>query len=107
VENNVPIVTATQTTRGGYCVALDTLVFANNQKKKIVDVNIGDDIDSYNGKNKVLSKFPVVKKKGYKITLKSGKEIICSKDHLFPTKEGERSIKTGLIVGELLQVKSG
>ena len=36
VENNVPIVTATQTTRGGYCVALDTLVFANNQKKRLL-----------------------------------------------------------------------
>ena len=45
VEYNVPIVSATQTTRSGYCVALDTKVFANNQKKNIVDVEIGDSID--------------------------------------------------------------
>lgn len=106
VENNVPIVSATQTTRGGFCLALDTKVFANNVKKNIVDVEIGDMIDTSNGKNKVLHKFPVKKKMGYKITLESGKEIICSKDHLFPTKEGEKSLKRGLKVGEYLQVKS-
>jgi hypothetical protein len=105
VEYNVPIVSATQTTRSGYCVALDTKVFANNQKKNIVDVEIGDSIDSFNSKNKVITKFPIVKKKGYKITLESGKQIICSKEHLFPTKDGEKSIKRGLKIGEYLQVK--
>ena len=105
VEYNVPIISATQTTRSGYCVALDTKVFANNQKKNIVDVEIGDNIDSSNGKNKVITKFPIVKKKGYKITLESGKQIICSKEHLFPTKDGEKSIKRGLKIGEYLQVK--
>lgn len=105
VEFNVPIISATQTTRSGFCLALDTKVFANNMKKNIVDVEIGDMVDSSNGKNKVVNKFPVKKKKGYKITLESGKEIICSKEHLFPTKEGEKSLKRGLKVGEYLQVK--
>ena len=107
IEFNVPIVSATQTTRSGYCLALDTMVFANNMKKKIIDVEIGDMVDTSNGKNKVVHKFPLKKKMGYKITLESGKEIICSKDHLFPTKEGEKSLKRGLKVGEYLQVKRG
>lgn len=105
VENNVPIVSATQTTRGGFCLALDTMVFANGEKKSIIDVNVGDNLDSSIDRNKVLTKFPVTKKKGYKITLESGKTIVCSKDHLFPSKNGEISIKKGLTVGWYLQVK--
>jgi len=105
VEFNVPIVSATQTTRSGYCLALDTKVFVNNQKTNIVDVKIGDRIDTAGGQNIVKQIFPITKKKAYKITLANGKTIICSKEHLFPTKDGEKSIKRGLKIGEYLQVK--
>ena len=105
VEFNVPIVSATQTTRSGYCLALNTQVFVNNQKTNIVDVKIGDRIDTFGGQNIVKRIFPIKKKTAYKITLASGKTIICSKEHLFPTKDGEKSIKEGLKVGECLQVK--
>lgn len=105
VEFEVPIVSATQTTRSGYCLSLDTQVFVNNQKTNIANVKVGDKIDSLNGQNIVKTVFPITKKKAYKITLANGKSIICSKDHLFPTKDGEKSIKNGLKVGEYLQVK--
>jgi intein/homing endonuclease len=105
VEFNVPIVSATQTTRSGYCLSLDTKVFLNNEKKNITEVKIGDRIDTYAGQNIVKQIFPVIKKKAYKITLANGKTIVCSKEHLFPTKNGEKSIKNGLKIGECLQVK--
>mgnify|MGYP001766629933 FL=1 len=106
VEFNLPIVSATQTTRSGYCLSLDTQVFANNQKINISDVKVGDRIDTFGGQNIVKTVFPIVKKKAYKITLKNGHTIICSKDHLFPTTDGEKSIKKGLKVGECLVVKT-
>ena len=107
VEHNVPIVSATQTTRSGYCLSLDTQVFVNNQKTNIIDVKVGDRIDTFGGQNIVKTLFPITKKKAYKITLANGKTIICSKEHMFPTKDGEKSIKKGLKVGEYLQVKKG
>jgi len=105
VEFNVPIISATQTTRSGYCLSLDTQVFVNNQKANIIDVKVGDRIDTFGGQNIVKTVFPITKKKAYKITLANGKTIVCSKDHIFPTKDGEKNIKNGLKVGTCLQVK--
>lgn len=105
VEFDVPLISATQTTRSGYCLSLDTQVFVNNQKTNIIDVKVGDRIDTFGGQNIVKTLFPITKKKAYKITLANGKTIICSKEHMFPTKDGEKSIKKGLKVGEYLQVK--
>ena len=105
VEYDVPVVSATQTTRSGFCLSLDTKVFVNNQKTNIVNIKIGDRIDTFGGQNIVKQIFPIKKKTAYKITLANGKTIICSKEHLFPTKDGEKSLKKGLKVGEYLQVK--
>ena len=105
MEFNVPVVSATQTTRSGYCLSLDTQVFVNNQKTNISEVKVGDRIDTFGGQNVVKQIFSITKKKAYKITLANGKTIICSKEHLFPTKDGEKSIKRGIKVGEYLQVK--
>jgi replicative DNA helicase len=105
VEYNVPIISATQTTRSGFCLSLDTKVFVNNQKTNIVNIKIGDRIDTFGGQNIVKQIFPIKKKTAYKITLANGKTIICSKEHLFPTKDGEKNLKKGLKVGEYLQVK--
>ena len=105
VEYDVPVFSATQTNRSGYCLSLDTQVFVNNQKTNIIDVKVGDRIDTFGGQNIVKTLFPITKKKAYKITLANGKTIICSKEHMFPTKDGEKSIKKGLKVGEYLQVK--
>jgi len=105
VEFNVPIVSATQTTRSGYCLDLKTQVQTQQGLKNISNIQVGDLVLSNNGYNKVLDVFPKTKKKSYRITLEDGKEIICSEEHLFPTENGELNIKEGLKEGMCLYVK--
>jgi sRNA-binding protein len=104
VEFNVPIVSATQTTRSGYCLDLKTQVQTQQGLKDISNIQVGDLVLSNNGYNEVLNVFPKTKKKSYKITLEDGKEIICSEEHLFPTENGELNIKGGLEDGMCLYV---
>lgn len=105
VEFNVPIVSATQTTRSGYCLDLKTQVQTPQGMKEISNIQAGDLVLSDTGYNEVLNVFPKSKKKSYKITLEDGKEIICSEEHLFPTQTGEMNIKGGLDEGMYLFVK--
>ena len=105
VEANVPIVSATQTTRSGYCLDLKTQVQTPQGLKDISNIQVGDLVLSNTGYNQVLNVFPKTKKKSYKITLEDGKEIICSEEHLFPTENGELNIKGGLEEGMCLYVK--
>ena len=105
VEANVPIVSATQTTRSGYCLDLKTQVQTPQGLKDISNIQVGDLVLSNNGYNEVLNVFPKTKKKSYKITLEDGKEIICSEEHLFPTQNGEVNIKGGLKKGMCLYIK--
>ena len=104
VECNVPIVTATQTTRSGYCLDLKTQVQTPQGMKELSNIQVGDLVLSNTGYNEVLNVFPKSKKKSYKITLEDGKEIICSEEHLFPTQNGEVNIKGGLNEGMHLYV---
>ena len=104
-EANVPIVSATQTTRSGYCLDLKTQVQTPQGLKDISNIQVGDLVLSNTGYNEVLNVFPKIKKKSYKITLEDGKEIICSEEHLFPTQNGEVNIKGGLKEGMCLYVK--
>ena len=105
VEFNVPIVSATQTTRSGYCLDLKTQVQTQQGLKDISNIQVGDLVLSNTGYNEVMNVFPKTKKKSYKITLEDGKEIICSEEHLFPTENGELNIKGGLEEGMCLYVK--
>ncbi len=105
VEFNVPIVSATQTTRSGYCLDLKTQVQTPQGLKDIFNIQVGDMVLSNTGYNEVLNVFPKSKKKSYKITLEDGKEIICSEEHLFPIQNGEVNIKGGLNEGMYLFVK--
>ena len=105
VEFNVPIMSATQTTRSGFCLDLKTQVQTQQGLKDISNIQVGDLVLSNNGYNEVLNIFSKTKKKSYKITLEDGKEIICSEEHLFPTENGEFNIKEGLKEGMYLYVK--
>jgi hypothetical protein len=105
VEFNVPIMSATQTTRSGFCLDLKTQVQTQQGLKDISNIQVGDLVLSNNGYNEVLNVFPKTKKKSYRITLEDGKEIICSEEHLFPTENGEFNIKEGLKEGMYLYVK--
>jgi hypothetical protein len=118
VEFSVPIVSATQTTRSGFsntdldltdtseCVYVEEKVeLLDGTLKKMKDLVPGDQIlsqDEYKTTMFVHHKKP---KECVKITLKSGKTIIVSKDHVFPTKNGRKSLHTGLIIGDFLNSK--
>ena len=105
VEFNVPIMSATQTTRSGFCLDLKTQVQTQQGLKDISNIQVGDLVLSNTGYNEVLNIFSKTKKKSYKITLEDGKEIICSEEHLFPTENEELNIKDGLKEGMCLYVK--
>jgi len=42
----------------------------------------------------------------FKITTESGKQIIASEDHLFPTESGEKNIKSGLCLKDKLFINN-
>lgn len=103
VEYNVPIVSATQTTR---CLALDTLIIdQEGEYKEINSIKVGDKILSHSGFVEVTNIFPVTPQDVYEITTKSGKKIICSNKHIFPTDKGEKNILSGLSIGDFLFIK--
>lgn len=106
-EYDVSIVTASQSNR---CLKTDTgiYVYRGGERRliKIGDIKEGDYVDTHNGKVKVSKKWPLEKQKVYKIKLKSGKEIVCSSKHLFPTANKKLlSIDNGLTIGDELLIK--
>lgn len=104
VEFNLPIITATQTNR---CLGLDTIVNkSNGESIQIKNIKIGDEILSHSGYVTVKNVFEIEKQEVYEITTKSGKKIRCSGKHIFPTIAGEKSILSGLSVGDVLFVKT-
>lgn len=103
METQCITVTASQLNR---CLFVDTLVEVNGDKIKIKDVKVGDWVTSDSGPVRVTEVLPIIKQAAFKIKTRSGKEIICSAKHKFPTKSGLLSLETGLRVGEKLQVLS-
>jgi len=96
-----PILSAAQTNR---CLALDTMVFEREKGHiKIRDIVLGDNIKNDEGFVEVKKIFPITRQKCYKIKTKSGREIICSGRHEFPTKKGLKSLESGLGVGDMLR----
>lgn len=123
MEFDVPIVTATQANRSGYgnsdvditntseCIYVEEEVeLVDGTKVKMKDIKVGMKVKS-NDKSKIVTMVHHPKtKKCFKIKTKSGKEIIVSADHKFPTmdKDGfvsRKSLKSGLGVGYKLSVK--
>jgi hypothetical protein len=102
VEFNVPIWSATQTNRNGYCLDPLTIVETEYGNKRLNEIVVGDCIKSNTGFNEVVTVFPKTKKKAYRITTSSGKTIICSADHKFPVNDIDKSINSGLKIGDSL-----
>jgi len=102
---DIPCWSAIQANR---CLDLNTIVNIKNMGDvKIKTVNIGDEILTAKGYKKITNVFPITKQRTYKIKTKSGKEIICSENHKFPTACGTlKSIKSGLLVGDKLFTKN-
>ena len=101
----VPIVSAVQANR---CVLKSSIVIEKHRGKiQIADVNVGDELLSDNGIfNKVLKKYKIEKAKTYKIKTKSGKEIVCTNIHEWPTLNGLKSISSGLNIGDKLKKRN-
>jgi len=79
-------------------------VFDEYKSCFIKDIKVGDIILGNEKDVTVKRVYPIKKKMMYTITTKSGKEIICSGDHKFPTNKGIINIKTGLKEG--IELKS-
>jgi replicative DNA helicase len=112
---NIPIVSATQLNRGSFntaspgmegiseCIEVNQeITLRDGTKKKIKDVKFGDQIISNDVFKTVTQVHHTKIKPCYKIKLKSGKEIIVSEKHKFPTKRGRISIVEGLQIGDRL-----
>ena len=103
-EMECPIWTASQTNR---CFWTDTkLLISRNgksQSMRIGDVIEGDMVETHKGLRKITKVFPQEEQQTYKITLKSGKTMVCSGRHQFPTASGElKTINEGLSVSDKL-----
>lgn len=117
VEKQLVVWTAAQTTRAGWdssdismsdvaeCIHVDSKVETPEGKIKIKDVKTGDLILSHDGFRPVIQVSHKKTKEVYKIKTKSGKEILVSSEHIFPTQKGRLSISKGLKVGDFLNVK--
>jgi hypothetical protein len=115
MERDLAIISATQTNRGGFgntdvdldstaeCICVDELVtLVDGSIKKIGDVVPGDQITAHDDYKTTMFVHHKKPRECVKITLASGKTIMVSKDHVFPTKQGRKSINTGLSIGDLL-----
>lgn len=117
IEYNVPIVSATQLNRSGTdssdvglgeisdCLAMDTIIQTRRGEKKICELEVGDEVTNAFGFTQVLKVHHSKVKRAYRIKTKSGKEIVCSAEHQFPTGEGRKSISSGLDVGDKLSTR--
>lgn len=99
---NCPFISATQLNR---CLDIDTEIITTEGVKTLGNIKAGDQISGKGSFVTVRYVYPREIQKCYKITTKSGKEIICSSKHLFPTKNGIQSISSGLNIGNQLMVK--
>jgi replicative DNA helicase len=112
---NIPIVSATQLNRGSFntaspgmegiseCIEVNQMItLRDGTTKKIGDVEFGDQVTSNDGFKTVTQVHHKKTKPCYRIKLKSGKEIIVSDKHKFPTKRGRMSIVDGIRVGDRL-----
>lgn len=119
-EFRVPVISVSQLNREGMridfdsidftyiaeCLSLDTNVLLWDGKtyinEKICNIKQNDIIKGSDGNVMVKRVFDKKYKKMYKIKTKSGKEIICSAEHKFPTAGGLKNIEKGLKVGDFL-----
>lgn len=123
MEFNVPILSSSQFNRGAYggnsdpdlsntseCIYIEEQVETITGIKKMFELVPGNKIISNDGTKVVTMVHHPKKKKCVKITLKSGKTIIISKEHIFPAKTSDGvvkriSISDGLKVGDSLNSK--
>lgn len=116
VEQKILMWTAAQTTRQtqdssdiqmgdvAECLHGESIVQTISGDKFIKDIKVGELVSSHDGFRPVIQVSHPKKDKAVKITTKSGKVIICSDKHQFPTEHGRKSIQSGLKIGDKLSV---
>lgn len=106
MEHDVAMWTAIQLNRGGFsstdvdmtdvadCLDPNTMVVHKEKGNiKLSELNVGDSILTHNNKWTTVKMVHSPKTKpAYKIKLKSGKEIIASDAHVFPTGSGRKRV---------------
>ena len=114
---NIPIVSATQLNRGSFntaspgmegiseCIEVNQIVtLRDGTQKRIGDIEFGDQVTANDGFKTVTQVHHKKLKPCYRIKLKTGKEIIVSDKHKFPTNRGRISIVEGIRVGDRLNI---
>lgn len=88
----------------------ETVLMSDGRRVEIKDVKIGDEVMTYNPTSFEVSKTTVVnhfiqenRHPVYKITTKSGREIIATEDHKFSTNAGWKTVKE-IIVDPILRI---
>lgn len=99
-KRQLPIISSSQLNR---CISLNSIIYTDKGNKLAKDIKCGDKVLTNDGYNEVYSISEIKKQKVYKIKTKSGKEIICSGEHKFPTELGTVSINIGLEKGMKLK----
>jgi len=94
-----PLITVTQLNR---CLDVSSTVITDKGNRAIGDIQKGDRILGKDGFVEVRYVYPKTKQLCYKIKTRSGREIICSSKHIFPTHNDFKSIDTGLRKGDKL-----
>ena len=85
------------------CIFVDEIVeMRDGKRKKISEVIVGDQIKSQDNYKTVMLVHHKKEKDCIKIITKSGKTIIVSKDHFFPTNGGRKCFNSGLSIGDYL-----
>lgn len=85
------------------CVDPTGILITKTGPKMLKDIEVGEQIMGSRGWVTVMIKHHPKVKKSYKITTKSGKTILCSAEHQFPTNKGRLSINDGLEVGHMVK----
>jgi len=116
-EFKAPVVSVTQLNREGSqlsfsdvdftytseCLDPSTLVKHVSGDIRIDELKIGDMIQGSSGLVEVKRVFDKKMKHKFLIKTKNGKKIIGSRDHVYPTSQGLKSIESGLKVGDKIQ----
>jgi len=101
-RNNWSMISVTQTNR---CIAPDSIVIHKEKGNiEIKDVKEGDYILGDEGYVRINKKYINKNTKTYKIKTKSGKEIICSGNHIFPVNNGFEQVYN-MKVGDKIYIK--
>lgn len=92
-KRQIPIVSANQLNR---CLDINTVIKTNNSSVRLNNIKVGQKLAD---KKEVQEVMYNGKQQCYEIKTKSGKTLICSKNHKIPTNKGTMTISVGLKEG--------